>query len=228
MGLLEQFEARLDRMVNGAFARAFRAEVQPIEIAAALHREMDDHAHAHVPAHGDVATVPNYFSVELSPHDHSRLAKHADPIVSELIAVVHEHATAQNYAISGPVEVIITLDDSLETGIFRVTSEMRAEISPESAATVLKSNPRLITADGRELVITDVAARIGRGQDVNVHIDDPSVSRVHAEIVLSTPPVIRDLNSTNGTFVNGKQVTEAVLHDGAALVLGTVHLTFRA
>lgn len=224
MGLLEQFESRLDRLVNGAFARAFRAEVQPIEIAAALHREMDDHAHAHT----DNLTVPNYFLVELSPHDYGRLTKHTDPIVRELIAVVHEHADAQNYSISGPVEVIITVDEGLDTGVFRVTSETRAEISAESAATVLKSNPRFITSDGRELVITDVAARIGRGQDVNIHIDDTSVSRVHAEVVLSNPPIIRDLNSTNGTFVNGKQVAEAVLHDGAAVVLGTVHLTFRA
>lgn len=224
MGLLEQFEARLDRLVNGAFARAFRAEVQPIEIAAALHREMDDHAHAQ-PNSG---VVPNYFLVELSTHDHSRLAKHADPIVTELITVIHEHANAQNYTITGPVEVIMSLDASLDTGVFRVTSETRTEISAESAATVLKSNPRFVTSDGRELVITEAAARIGRGQDVNVHIDDPSVSRVHAEIVLSNPPVIRDLNSTNGTFVNGKQVNEAVLHDGAAVLLGTVHLTFRA
>lgn len=223
MGLLEQFEARLDRLVNGAFARAFRAEVQPIEIAAALHREMDDQALS-----GEQVAVPNYFLVELSPHDHGRLAKHSNEIVSELITVVHQHADAQHYTLSGPVEVIIKLDDVLDTGIFRVTSETHAQISAQSASTVLKANPRLVTTDGRELVLTELSSKLGRGQDVDIHIDDSSVSRVHAEIVLSNPPLIRDLNSTNGTFVDGKQITEAVLHDGAAVVLGTVNFIFKA
>ena len=40
MGLLERFEDSLDRLVNGAFARAFKAEVQPVEIASALQREI--------------------------------------------------------------------------------------------------------------------------------------------------------------------------------------------
>ena len=44
MGLLERFEDSLDRLVNGAFARAFKAEVQPVEIASALQREVNDRA----------------------------------------------------------------------------------------------------------------------------------------------------------------------------------------
>lgn len=225
MGLLEQFEARLDRLVNGAFARAFRAEVQPIEIAAALHREMDDQRES---VAGARPTVPNYFLVELATHDHTRLSNHSDAITSELVTVIHEHADEQRYVLPGPVEVILGVDEELDTGVFRVTSKSRAEISAESAATVLKTNPRLVGDDGQEFVITDVSVRVGRGQDVDIRLDDSSVSRVHAEIVLSNPPVIRDLNSTNGTTVNGKPVTEAVLHDGALIVLGTVHLTFRA
>lgn len=224
MGLLEQFESRLDRLVNGAFARAFRAEVQPIEIAAALHREMDDQAHATT----EPTPVSNYFLVELASHDYNRLTKHVDVIVQELIAVVHEHADEQKYTLAGPVEVIINLDEGLDTGVFRVTSQTRAEISHQAAATVLKANPRFVTADGRDLVITEVTSVVGRGANATIHIDDASVSRVHAEVVLSHPPIIRDLNSTNGTFVDGKKISEAVLHDGASVVLGTVALTFRA
>ncbi len=68
---------------------------------------------------------------------------------------------------------------------------------------------------------------IGRGAEADLRLDDPGVSRRHAEIVLSDPPRITDLGSTNGTFVDGERVASAELYDGAKLALGSVTLVFR-
>ena len=102
MGVLDRFEKRLDRIVNGAFARTFKAEVEPVEVAAALQRECDDRA-AIVDRSRRV--VPNVFTVELGPHDYERLSPYAEPLDAEFSSMVREHAEEVGYVFFGPVEV---------------------------------------------------------------------------------------------------------------------------
>ena len=89
MGLLDRFEQRLDRLVNGAFAKAFKAQVQPVEIASALQREMDDRAA--VVSRGRTV-VPNVFTVDLSEADSERLMTYDEPLRGELVDVLREYA----------------------------------------------------------------------------------------------------------------------------------------
>ena len=70
--------------------------------------------------------------------------------------------------------------------------------------------------------------RIGRGTDVDLRVDDPGVSRHHVEILLGREVVLRDLGSTNGTYLNGDRVDETVLHDGAGVQGGGTRLTVKA
>ncbi len=128
MGLLERFEDSLDRLVNGAFARAFKAEVQPVEIASALQREISDRAAV---IDRDRTVIPNVFHVELSEHDYRRLAVFKDALQTELSTLVRDYAAEQRYTLLGPVQVNLGQDDELETGIFRVRSEARAEVSSQ-------------------------------------------------------------------------------------------------
>lgn len=231
MGLLDRFEQRLDRMVNGAFARAFKAEVQPVEVASALQREMDDRAA--VVSRGRTV-VPNVFAVDLSPHDFERLSVYADTLTGELEGMVREYAEEQRYTFVGGVTVTMTDDDSLETGLFRVHSEAKAEVAsnPQGVRTpptppVGSGQPRLV-ADDTAHPLSRAVTRLGRGTDVDIRIDDPGVSRHHAEVLLGREVLLRDLGSTNGTYVDGVQVGESVLHDGAVIQLGGTRLTFRA
>lgn len=119
MGVLQRFEQRLDRLVNGAFAKAFRSEVQPVEIAGALQRELDDKAAI---ISRDRTVAPNTFTVQLGERDHDRLAVYAQPLGAELADMVREHAEAQGYVLLGPVEIDIDRADDLSTGMFRVVS----------------------------------------------------------------------------------------------------------
>jgi hypothetical protein len=232
VGLLDRFEQRLDRMVNGAFARAFKAEVQPVEIAAALQREMDDRAA--VVSRGRTV-VPNVFVVDLSPHDHDRLSVYSGTLTQELSGMVREYAEEQRYTFLGGTTVELTRDDDLETGLFRVHSEAKAEVAstPQGTRTPPLAppgagQPRLVSDDTTAHPLTRAVTRLGRGTDVDIRVDDPGVSRHHAEILLGREVVLRDLGSTNGTYVDGVQVGEKVLHDGAVVQLGATRLTFKA
>lgn len=227
MGLLERFEDSLDRMVNGAFAKAFKAEVQPVEIAAALQREADDRAAV---IDRQRTAIPNVFAVELSDHDYRRLSAFKSALQEELAALVRDYAAAQSYTLLGPVSVEISEDDELETGIFRVRSEARASVAASASASATSAEvvgqPRL-EINGTAYPLMRAITRIGRGSDSDIRIDDPSASRNHCEIVIGDPTLLRDLSSTNGTMVAGERITEIALVDGAAFDIGTTTLTFR-
>ena len=242
MGLLEKFEDSLDRMVSGAFAKAFKAEVQPVELAAALQREMNDRASV---LDRDRTVVPNIFHIELSHHDFTRLAVFKDALGTELATLVRDYATEQRYTLLGSVRVTMTEDDALETGIFRVRSESRAEvvaavpavatgIADASASGIAGSGGSAPTAqpqleiNGSLYPLARAITRLGRGTETDIRIDDPGVSRNHCEIVVGTDVVLRDLSSTNGTWVKGERVTELVLTDGTQIQMGGTTLVFRS
>ena len=226
MGLLERFEDSLDRLVNGAFARAFKAEVQPVEIASALQREINDRAAV---VDRTRTVIPNVFVVELSNHDYRRLAVFRDALQTELATLVRDYGAEQGYTLLGPVDVTLSQDDELDTGIFRVRSEARAQVqaagSQEAAQADLRQ-PRLEVGPMAYPLVRAIS-RLGRGSDTDIRIEDPGASRNHCEIVLGQPVLLRDLNSTNGTLVNGQKVGEAELVDGTIITIGTTSLVFR-
>lgn len=127
MSLFERMERKLERTVNGVFARAFRAEVQPLELASALRRAMDDRA---TMLGRGRTIVPNLFTVELAPSDYERLTEFDEELEDELVAAAEEHADSQRYQPGGPIQVLFDQDDELETGVFRVrpaTARQRVE-----------------------------------------------------------------------------------------------------
>lgn len=117
MGLFDRVERKLESAVNGAFARAFRAEVQPVEIASAMRGAMDDRAAV---VGRDRTIVPNIFVIDLAPGDYERLTSYAEVLANELVASVQEHAEHQRYVPGGPFHVAFRCRDDLETGVFKV------------------------------------------------------------------------------------------------------------
>jgi hypothetical protein len=119
MGVLDRFEKGIERAVNGAFAKAFRSEVQPVEIASALRRECDDKA---VIVGRERTIAPNLFVVELGPADQERLGEWEAALGSELGAAVVDHARQQRYSFVGQVQVTFEQAEDLDTGVFRIRS----------------------------------------------------------------------------------------------------------
>jgi len=239
MGLLDNLEQRLDRIVNGSFSKAFKSEVQPVELGAALQQEIDNRA--------DTITgqtiVPNVFIIELGPQDHERLATYFETLSIELGTLADSYSSEQRYTTVDAAQITFDLDQTLETGVFRIRStaakRSRAAMAPSSVVqdatpqvplTVFNSEatPYLTSVTGEEFKIAKSITSIGRGAEADIQIDDTSVSRLHCEVVLGTDVLIRDLNSTNGTVVDGTRTSESVLRDGSIIKIGNITLTYKS
>lgn len=123
MGVLKRFEQRLEGLVNGTFAKVFKSEVQPVEIAGALQRECDNNATIW---NRDRTVVPNDFIVELSTGDYQRLSPYALQLGQELAGMVREYARQQRYTFMGEIKVHLEQSGSLDTGLYRVRSRTLA------------------------------------------------------------------------------------------------------
>ncbi len=230
MGTLQRIEQRLESFVNGTFSRMFRSDVQPVEVAAALQRELDNNAQV---LSRDRSLAPNTFTVRLSPRDHDRLSPYATSLVTELTSLVTEHADLQRYALPGPVDVVLEQDDGLRTGQFRVTSRVQADVSARAPEVSSRSAPAYLEVNGEVIPVLAAGVMVGRGSDCDIRIDDPGVSRRHAEFRVlgegsGADVVIVDLHSTNGTVVDGTQVAQAQVRDGSEVTLGSTTITVRS
>jgi hypothetical protein len=257
---LQRFERRLEGIVSGVFARAFKGDVEPIELAAALKREIDNTARI---LSRDRRLVPNHFTIELGPGDFERLNAYGRTLNHELANELRDHADIQRYTFSGPIEIELTQEDDLPTGKFRVVSATQGnqqqrpqpppqpsyQPAPDPNATVLQSAPAqpppgpppvrrghpqvMLEVNGRRRPINPPGVVLGRGTDADIQINDPGVSRRHAEIRLMPegPGGVRvmlvDLGSTNGTLVNGRRAAEAELTDGSTVRIGNTTMTLR-
>ncbi|MEU9413861.1 DUF3662 and FHA domain-containing protein [Streptomyces sp. NPDC051000] len=123
MGVLKRFEQRLEGLVNGTFAKVFKSEVQPVEIAGALQRECDNNATIW---NRERTVVPNDFIVELSAGDYDRLSPYSGQLGDELAGLVRDYAKQQRYSFMGPIKVHLEKADDLDTGLYRVRSRTLA------------------------------------------------------------------------------------------------------
>jgi pSer/pThr/pTyr-binding forkhead associated (FHA) protein len=245
VGVLQRFERRLEGMVEGAFARAFRSELQPVEVASAVQREMDDRAA--IVAQGRTL-VPNDFVVEIAETDHERLEVYAESLGVELANLARDYAKEQGYSFVGPVRMRFEGVPELTTGTFRIRSgvirgstieggEIRQPASdlPRAPRTAgFPGRPRLLVSgpdqggEQRTYDLVTPVTLLGRGTDCDRRLVDPGVSRHHAELRVENEQVVLvDRGSTNGTFVNGQPVRRVVLTDGTHVTLGRTTLVFR-
>lgn len=128
MGVLKRFEQRLEGLVNGTFAKVFKSEVQPVEIAGALQRECDNNATIW---NRERTVVPNDFIVELSAPDYERLSPYSGQLGDELAGLVRDYAKQQRYTFMGPIKVHLEKADDLDTGLYRVRSRTLASSSSQ-------------------------------------------------------------------------------------------------
>ncbi|MFT4298244.1 MAG: DUF3662 and FHA domain-containing protein [Aeromicrobium sp.] len=232
-GVLQRFEQRLEGVVTGAFARAFRSAVQPVEIAAALQREIDNSAQI-LSRHRRL--VPNDFTVELSPSDHERLVPFGETLTNELSTLVREYVHEQRYTLAGPLTISFTEAPELGTGRFRVRSRTNASVRSAASTDVSDSAARNAEArleiGGTRHPLTPPGLVIGRGSESDLRIDDPGISRRHCEIRIhdtgeAVQITVLDLDSTNGVILNGHRVSSAPVPDGSELRLGNTTILVR-
>jgi len=221
VGLLDQFEQRLDSLLSGALTAAFDEEVQPVEIVAAVTREMDEHLQE---LDNGRLIAPNHFIVDLAKHDYERMQDYFKTLEPEFADTARAHANMQHYTLIGPVVVTLMKDDELEDGVFRVSFEQLPAVT--SSGLPAPTSHR-ITINAVAHPLTKPVNRIGRSVDADIMINDPAISRIHAEITIGSNVMLRDLGSTNGTWLNGVRISEVELAGPTIFKLGTIEVHYQ-
>jgi len=216
LGLLDSFEKGLERAVNGAFAKTFKSGLQPVEITAALRRELDTKAAV---VARDRILVPNKFTVRLSRIDYERMLAIGPTLTDELVQLVQQHAAAQHYSFAGGISIALAEDSHLSQGMIEITS---VNVKGTVAWTpVLEIN-------GTRHPITRSHTVIGRGSDADITVDDTGISRKHVEILWDgSRAQVNDLGSTNGSLLNGNPVSKAPLQPDSVIDIGRTRIVFR-
>ena len=250
MSVLKNLENKIAGLVEGTFSRAFRSEVRPVEIARKLAREMEEHKSFSVSR----TYVPNEYRVFLSPRDRERFAGYESALTAELAGYLLEHARRERFTLLSRPVIEFETDDRLGLGEFGIQTRVaQPEDEPVSAPpeaqsgrTMIYSNAErvaeplremgpahraqkaLLVIDGKRVVVAPGGATVGRGRQADVVLNDPNVSRQHAEIrPRGGSWVLTDLGSTNGSKLNGRQIEDSeVLRDGDEIELGESVMTF--
>ncbi len=138
MSVLRSIEQKIEGLFEGMFGRAFRAHVQPVELARKLAKEMDEHRTISVSR----VYVPNEYSVYLSEADREQFESYEGSLIGELQDYLVEHARRESYAMLTPPKVLMLTDADLSLGAFGIATRMvqpdgrRAPVPDEPAAQV--------------------------------------------------------------------------------------------
>jgi hypothetical protein len=235
MGILDNVERGLEKLVRGAFATGSKSQVQPLEIASALRKELD--TRSLVLAQGRTL-APNVFTARLSDADFERAQQWGSALAEELCDVVIAHVNSQQYTLQGPVRVSFEHDPDLKAGVFEIDSSIEKQAAarrptPPAAPAAPRRQPTryqaVLDVDGRRYSLNSPSVVLGRSSEADILIDDTGVSRRHLEIRSRDGRTYAvDLGSTNGSYVNGQRVdSQAELTDGSMITMGRSRLTFR-
>ena len=212
---LQRFERRLERLVEGGFGKAFRSGLQPVEIGRRLVREIDIGRTLGV--RGTV--VPNEFTISVAEDDLDRFDGFRESLVDELCDIAREHARESKYHFVGPVSVALEADPHARIGDLVIDAAIVSGAAGAPAALVL--------ADGRRVQLGEDPVRIGRLPDCAIPLSDSQASRHHAEVRRADRAfVVVDLDSLNGTSVNGVVVHEKELEDGDVITIGETAIRY--
>ncbi len=248
--VLRTLEQKIEALFEGVFGRAFRTNVQPVELARKLAKEMDDHRTISVSR----VYVPNEYTIYLAPDDRGQFASYEESLRVELQEYLTEHARRESYALLSAPRILFETDDDLGVGEFGIATRMvqprgeSAEPQPEAGATMIYKQKTpvaqqteavspeelgmekelvTLTSDGVRHEVTKRRVVLGRSRECDLQLADPNVSRRHAELRQEGATYwIVDLDSTNGIEVNGQHTRRAKLDNGDTIKLGSTEVVF--
>ena len=254
MSMLRNLENKLGGLVEGAFGRAFKSNVQPVELARKLAKEMEDNQTVSISR----VYVPNHYRVFLSPADRDQFESYEPALRKELSDYLLEHSRQEGLALTSRPMVEFKTDDRLSVGEFGIQAQLLGdedEAQPAQSGSSVPSQgdfghtmvytpagdsrqlepeapapsraQALLVGDGKRTVLRGARAVVGRSRDCDLVLDDPNVSRHHAELRREGDSwVVADMGSTNGIKVNGHRVDSAALQPGDRVTFGLIELSF--
>lgn len=237
MSALSRFEQLMEQMVEGSVARLFRSPVQPVEIARRLERAMESQQTISVKR----VIVPSFYRAYLNPQDFAAFQPVRAQLEQEMATYLNDLAAERGFTMLEHPRVALAEDPAVPRRGIQVVAELAnsqaSEHTQVMSATAAQAAPArrghamllLETSAGPQPIpVESTTATLGRGLGNDIILEDTRVSRHHAQLRYKARRFwLTDLNSTNGTFVNGARVTETALRDGDVVSLGGLELTFR-
>jgi hypothetical protein len=237
VGLLDNVERGIEKMVRGAFSVGGKGQVQPVEIASRLRRELDNRS---ITLAQGRTLAPNVFEIRLSGSDYAMAQQWGSTLAEELCDVVINHVNSQKYTLQGAVRVSFNQDDELKPGDFEIDSsaeksgaappsQPRRPATPAAPARQPTRLQPVLEIEGQRYSLNAPSIVLGRSSEADILIDDTGVSRKHLEIRTEGGSATAvDLGSTNGSFVNGQRIHgQEDLTDGTVITMGRTRITFR-
>jgi hypothetical protein len=220
MGLADEFERRLEQVVEGFFSKAFRSKLEPAEIGRRLLREMEGGRMVSVEA----VYVPNRYTVGLSTTDHERFHGLIPELEKRFRGLLREAAQDRRWKLPGQLIVAFNRDESVKEGKFSVQAAHDSTAEPAADASVAQLR---LVGDSKDWSLDADRLVIGRQETCDIVVPDPNASRRHAEVAKRDDGWwIVDLESTNHTYVNGSLVKERRLHAGDRIRIGNTELDY--
>lgn len=244
MNFLKNLEARIENLVEGTFRSAFKSEVQPVELARRLAKEMDANKTASVAR----TYAPNEYRIFLSPDDRAHFEGYEEGLKKELSVHLLEHARRRGYSLISRPSIDFETDDRLDLGQFGIQARMvdaqeeaddavpgadghtmvfTAGSRPEREPAVFESTDAVLIVGDRRYALSGYCV-IGRGRECDITLPDPNISRRHAEIKqIGNGWTLEDLGSTNGTKLGAMKISGQVpLQPRDIITVGSTQLLF--
>ncbi len=253
MSVLRSIESKLESLFEGVFGRAFRTNVQPVELARKLVKEMDEHRNVSVSR----VYVPNEYTIYLSPPDREQFSSYESQLTDELADYLAEHARRENFVLLTAPKVELETDEDLDVGVFGIAARMVQGADGKAGEPASQGEPghtmiykpaavpvqateaaspidlgiereiAVLSWDGERNTLSKRRVVLGRSKEADLQVSDPNVSRRHAEVRQEGATYwLVDLDSTNGVEVRGKRVKRLKLEDGTRFTIGGTEITF--
>ena len=220
MGFIENFEHRLESFVNGAFSKAFKSQLQPVEISAAIKAKMDVSAAV---IGKDRILAPNEFRVSLSEQDLARLKSLGDHLIPEITKQVNSHVKKQRYQLTDALNVSLTPSSTLAVGQIQVAAS-GSKANQVANVTWVPA----IDISGKRYLLAKAKTTIGRDAVSDIQVNDSGLSRTHFAINWDgSNATLEDMGSTNGTSVAGRNVKLQEISADTVIQAGRTEFVFR-
>ncbi|MBA3275704.1 MAG: DUF3662 and FHA domain-containing protein [Chloroflexia bacterium] len=238
VNLLEKFEQSIERLMEGTSGSLFRQTVQPAEIGKKLERAMLAQQRVSV----GTAIVPNLYVVNLHPKDYAQFADYREGLARQMESWLAQVATERNLSVVDRIRVSLNEDPNgkrRNPDVAASISDSRSQPAPSrrvpppaQATSVYRVEPAEVRRSaslrsidgvnrGRTFIVPPGTTSVGRAPENDIVLDFPDVSRRHARIECGRDGIrVQDLNSTNGTRLNGDAIRIADVDDQDELAFG--------
>lgn len=248
--MLARFERLMEQAVEGSLRRVFPTTLQPIQLAKAAARAMEQGAAVGVRG----VDVPNLYELRLSTADLGRFAEQREQLTTDVRDYLVEYANERGLRSPAPIRVELREDARARDGSVRAEARF-ADLAPgvqQGVNEAVAATRELRLADLNAALATDTSApaklslsdgaslrfdleprmevvRLGRATDNDVVLESQRISRYHCHLRwLERGWLVYDLNSTNGTWLDEQRVEAArprLVRDGSRLRLGDFELS---